>query len=559
MRNAPSAKGGVPALNTKELLTLKYVRGVGDKALTKLIQSLPQDQPLLPPDPDSWYRSKLISGEAAAALGNLQLLAAAEERANTTLDKASRLGVRVISMLDDDYPHPLRLLPDAPPILYVKGNLPRMPLSVAVIGTREPSAFGIKAARLTATALAQAGWIVTSGLAKGIDAVAHQAVVDAGGKTVAVLGNGLDIIYPKENANLAERILELGGALISEQDFGIRSSAANLVQRNRLQSGLSVGTVVCETDVKGGSMHTARFTLEQGRILFCPVPKPPYDELPVSRGLFHLLSNGARPVDGREQIESILELCTNLWEHLAKMPASPQALRSVQFTLFDSDEVSPSNLSRVIGADQASPRSKTEVLRPASERSDSWTEGVKRPAAERPSAEAVQRAREVFDRPRPAAERPSAEAVQRVKEFFERPAAERPRAAERAAEIARRPLPERPVNPAAKRELIPEKTVERPAKISPERELRPATDRHAASEVVGDVVRSRIGDLLIEWNQRTGVYHVVLDTNVIVQGIENLAASGSPQPVQGEFDATGRLIGLVIQKPEVKTKQGARP
>lgn len=121
--------------------------------------------------------------------------------------------------------------------------------------------------------LVNADWTIVSGLALGIDSVAHAATLGKKGRAIAVLAGGLDNVYPKENTRLAEEILASGGALVSEQPFGVPAIPRNLIQRDRLQSGLSVGTFVMQTDVKGGSMHTVRYTLQQERLLFAPVPQ----------------------------------------------------------------------------------------------------------------------------------------------------------------------------------------------------------------------------------------------------------------------------------------------
>lgn len=170
-------------------------------------------------------------------------------------------------------------------------------------------------------------------MARGIDTVAHQAAVEAGGITAAVLGNGLDTVYPRENEALALRIVETGGALISKQDLGERVTAANLVRRNRLQSGLSATTVVCKTDLKGGTMHTARFAQQQGRLLFCPTPRPPFHDQPKSRGLKYLLANGAIPI-GQETLAAAIDMCERRWESLRREKPPVESV-TLQVSTFD--------------------------------------------------------------------------------------------------------------------------------------------------------------------------------------------------------------------------------
>jgi len=189
----------------------------------------------------------------------------------------------VLSIFDQEYPAALRSIPDRPPILFFKGKLPSN-RSVACIGTREPSEFGEIVTDSLVAALVATNWTIVSGLAIGIDTLSHQAALRCKGRTVAVLAGGLDSIYPKQNTRLAEEILANDGSLISEQAFGIPPSPRNLVQRDRLQSGLSVATFVMQTDIKGGSMHTVRFTIQQNRMLFVPVPQGRHALEPKSQG-----------------------------------------------------------------------------------------------------------------------------------------------------------------------------------------------------------------------------------------------------------------------------------
>jgi DNA processing protein len=207
--------------------------------------------------------------------------------AESELETAARLSVRIISRFEKEYPAFLAKIPDAPLMVYAKGTLPS-DRAVACVGTREPSVFGVTVARRLTRFLASQGWGIVSGLAVGIDAECHEAALSAGGYTVAVLANGLDTVYPRSNAALADRIIATGGALLSEQPFGTRAFASHLIQRDRLQSGLSRGTVVMQTDVTGGTMHTVRYTLLQGRRLFVPLPTGPHREEPKSRGLIAL-------------------------------------------------------------------------------------------------------------------------------------------------------------------------------------------------------------------------------------------------------------------------------
>jgi DNA processing protein len=210
--------------------------------------------------------------------------------AERTLEQAAEQGVLIYSLFDVEFPELLRTIQDPPLVLFVKGQLRHGRRSAACIGTREPSSFGVCVTQRITRLLTQDGWSIVSGLAVGIDTEAHREALAAGGHTVAVLANGLDKIYPRENKKLAEDILAGGGALVSEQPFGVPATASNLVQRDRLQCGMSLATFVMQTDIVGGSMHTVRFTLTQGRLLYAPVPTGVHAEEEKSRGIVALTS-----------------------------------------------------------------------------------------------------------------------------------------------------------------------------------------------------------------------------------------------------------------------------
>jgi len=230
----------------------------------------------------------VASGEALASIRDRDAWTRAQSRAEAILEQAARLSVQVLTVADNSYPENLRAIPDRPMVLYVKGQLKPGRHAVACIGTRQPSSFGEKATRGIVSALVSRDWSIVSGLALGVDSIAHETAIAHKGHTVAILGNGLDAVYPKKNTALAEKILALGGALVSEQPFGAPAVPRNLVQRDRLQTGMSAGTIVMQTDLVGGSMHGVRFTLMQGRMLFVPVPQGEHRKESKSRGILAL-------------------------------------------------------------------------------------------------------------------------------------------------------------------------------------------------------------------------------------------------------------------------------
>ncbi|NRD45966.1 DNA-protecting protein DprA [Corallococcus exiguus] len=274
-------------------LTLLGLRGVGPATTQRLAKAYPtlrhiHEAPLTD-------LARHVPTQARATLNDPNALKDAFSRAIAALEKGSAKGVRILSYAEPEYPLFLKSIPDRPSVLYVKGTLAPDHRSIACIGTREPSTFGTEVSKRLAGFFASKGWSIVSGLALGVDALAHQAALDASGHTVAVLANGLDAVYPKKNAHLAEDILARGGAWVSEQPFGAPAVSRNLVQRDRLQSGMAVGIVVMQTDVIGGSMHTVRFCLMQGRRVWAPLPPAGiHAEEPKSQGLLALCRKTGR-------------------------------------------------------------------------------------------------------------------------------------------------------------------------------------------------------------------------------------------------------------------------
>jgi DNA processing protein len=221
--------------------------------------------------------------------------------AERELDAARRFGVTLVASCEPSYPWRLKAIDDAPPLLALRGKVTALaePM-VAMVGSRNASAAGIKFAERLARELAAAGFIIVSGLARGIDAAAHRATVESG--TVAVLAGGQDRIYPPEHRDLLDAILGAGVAL-TEMPLGWEPRAPDFPRRNRLISGLSLGVVVIEAAKRSGSLITARFALEQGREVFA-VPGSPLD--PRAEGTNALIKQGAAVVTEAADVVSVL-------------------------------------------------------------------------------------------------------------------------------------------------------------------------------------------------------------------------------------------------------------
>jgi DNA processing protein len=255
---------------------------------------------------EAWEANELEL--AAAGLERRTIDSLRRLRQRTTPEAVTKrlgqLGIRALTLLDDDYPANLRNVADPPPVLFVRGELRSEDTrAVALVGTRRATAYGHAVAERLARDLVAAGVSVVSGLAKGVDTTAHQAALASGGRTIAVLGNGLDQVYPPENAGLARRIVEAsGGAVVAEFSPGIPPDAVNFPRRNRIISGLSLATVIIEAPEKSGALITADFALEQGRDVLA-VPGSILS--PASVGTNQLIRQGAIPVTC---VEDILEV-----------------------------------------------------------------------------------------------------------------------------------------------------------------------------------------------------------------------------------------------------------
>ncbi|MDD6336796.1 MAG: DNA-processing protein DprA [Lentisphaeria bacterium] len=211
------------------------------------------------------------------------------------LEIARNGGVTILCRTDDEYPAALRELRDAPLCIYIRGALPPdlSTRSLSMVGTRNASNYGARMARHLAEAAAFGGWTTISGLAVGIDTIVHQATVDAGGKTVAVLGGGLAKLHPVENLDLARAIIRTGGAVISEFPMTTVPTRHTFPMRNRIIAGLSCGTLVVEAGVNSGSLITAAQALEQGRHVFAV---PGEADNPSAAGCNTLIKQGAKLV-----------------------------------------------------------------------------------------------------------------------------------------------------------------------------------------------------------------------------------------------------------------------
>lgn len=249
---------------------------------------------------ESQLRGVLDERTCRAVLAARQRIAPDE-----VLERITRSGVAVVTVLEDAYPRILREIPGPPPVIYYRGSLPQSDdPTVAIVGTRRATSYGRESTTRIASELASAGVTIVSGLAKGIDGFAHRAALEAGGRTIAVLASGVDIIYPPEHRQLAERIVD-SGALMSDYPPGTKPDAPNFPARNRIISGLSLATVVVEAPSRSGALITVGFAADQGRDVYA-VPGSILSS--ASAGTNKLLRQGAIPLTSAAELLDDLHL-----------------------------------------------------------------------------------------------------------------------------------------------------------------------------------------------------------------------------------------------------------
>ncbi|TCJ01330.1 DNA-processing protein DprA [Cytobacillus praedii] len=231
-----------------------------------------------------------------------------DEYVDNLIQKSEEQNIKIISYFDDRYPTALRNINKRPLFVYLKGNekILNAESTIACVGTRNPSKKASDSVENIVSNLVGHGIVIVSGLAKGIDTNAHRACINNKGKTIAVLAHGLDKIYPKENARLAEKILENDGLLLTEYPVDTEIKKDYFVARNRIVSGISNSVIIFEADEKSGTMHTARFAYKQGKKIFCPVNI--YDEVDnLSSGVSKLLSTrSAYPFNNANEILNLI-------------------------------------------------------------------------------------------------------------------------------------------------------------------------------------------------------------------------------------------------------------
>jgi DNA processing protein len=332
-------------IRTTEWLALALTSGLGPTRSRKLVERFGS--------PAAVFQASLTELESTGILAvSAQSLATGKsaELAREEIVRATEAGAMLLSLDDAAYPPRLKEIYDPPLILYVRGNAELLAQpGIAVVGTRHPTPYGLGMAERLACDLAAQGLVIISGMARGVDTAGHRGALAAKGKTVAVFGTGVDVMYPKENSRLAEQILALGGALVSEFPMGTFAAPQNFPIRNRILSGMSLGVLVVEAAEYSGTRITARCALEQNRDVFA-VPGNVTNK--NSWGPNTLIKQGAKLVATWEDV----------WEDLPSpvrlaltRPVEAESSSSGSASLFP-DEGLPPHEKRILGllkADEA--------------------------------------------------------------------------------------------------------------------------------------------------------------------------------------------------------------
>ena len=299
---APFSQTGYPSrMDSREaLVALNLIEGVGPVRVRQLLEHFGEATAILRASRQQLLQARNIGEETADAITHWEKTIDLDAE----LKRIAEFGCRIVTQADPEYPELLRQIYDPPIVLYVKGELlPKDKNSVAMVGSRMTTHYGIEAARKLAYQLAYLGVTVVSGGARGIDSAAHQGALSANGRTIVVLGTGINIVFPSENIQLYERIAA-NGALITQFPFNRPGDKQSFPIRNRIVAGMTLGTVVVEANLTSGALITANFANEYGRQVFAV---PGRIDSPRSKGCHDLIKKGAKLCEGAEDILSEFE------------------------------------------------------------------------------------------------------------------------------------------------------------------------------------------------------------------------------------------------------------
>ncbi len=327
-------------LEKSQWLSLANIPGLGCQTFYQLLKAFGS--------PDEIYRRKFKELRAVVSekIAHEIIKGVGQESLQDTLDWLSQANNHVVTLADRDYPQALLQITDPPPLLYAKGRLALLNTpSFAIVGSRNASVQGEKNAEAFAQGLAEYGLCIVSGLALGIDGAAHRGALKAQSATLAVVGTGLDKVYPAQHRDLAHQIAQQG-LIVSEFSLGTVSKPQNFPRRNRIISGLSLGCLVVEANLQSGSQITARLCAEQGREVFA-IPGSIHS--PLAKGCHQLIKQGAKLVDNLQDIVEELNLKKALPEQLASADAQAGSQHQSLLELMGFDAISLENLVQLSG------------------------------------------------------------------------------------------------------------------------------------------------------------------------------------------------------------------
>lgn len=285
--------------NLRTLLALSLIAGLGSKRIKLLVQAFDEPSRIF-----KLSKSELRSVESIGEASALSILSFNKwDKVDNILEATEKNKSKIITIADPEYPQLLKQIYDPPALFWLKGNIEALSVpGIGIIGTRNATPYGKKMAIKLSKEIGEKKLCIFSGLAHGIDAIAHKTALDIGAPTVAVLGSGIDNLYPRENAKLANRIVREGGAVVTEFPLGTNPDAGNFPVRNRIVSGMSLGVLVVESGIKGGSMITADLALDQNREVFAV---PHSLENHSGSGCNYLIKTGAAKLV--QTVDDILE------------------------------------------------------------------------------------------------------------------------------------------------------------------------------------------------------------------------------------------------------------
>jgi DNA processing protein len=309
-------------------LRLNLVPGVGPRMRQELLARFGSARAVLAAAPSRLREVPGVGHKLCSAI----VAASADHGLPAEIEHCRRHGVSLVIEGQPAYPRLLREIPDPPGVLFVRGTIePQDSLAIAVVGTRHATAYGVRQAERLAGSLARAGVTIVSGLARGIDAAAHRAALEAGGRTLAVLPGSVTEVYPAEHRDLAVHIAQ-HGAVLSENPSDSRPRRGTFPRRNRLITGLSVGVVIVEASLRSGALISANHAMEQGREVFAV---PGRVDSRASRGCHRLLRDGAKLV---ETVDDILDELGPLVEHVPRDRGGPLLRRPAELRLNEQEQ-----------------------------------------------------------------------------------------------------------------------------------------------------------------------------------------------------------------------------